>query len=93
MPLAPPASGSGHDALLALIRGAGIGGLKKVDKSQLDKPSALLQEARGEKPAAAAAPSGGAPGQPALLQDALALALNKRKTTMAGDDDDDDDEW
>lgn len=73
---------AGRDALLASIRGAGgIGALRKVDKSQLDKPSVLLQEARGESasPPAAAGNGGTAGGPPASLADALAAALNKRK--------------
>lgn len=86
---------SGRDALLASIRGAGIHSLKKVDKSQLDKPSVLLQEARGEPvstPAAPAAP-GGAPGQPASLADALAAALSSRKAKVAVSDDESDGDW
>lgn len=43
----------------------------------MEKPSVLLQEAKGEP---VSAPSGGGPpGQPATLADALSLALNKRK--------------
>lgn len=92
---------AGRDALLASIRGAGgIGALKKVDKSQLDKPSVLLQEARGE-PAAptmgGAPPPGGAgpsAGGQGSLADALAAALNKRKNRVgAHDDDDAGDDW
>lgn len=85
----------GRDALLASIRGTGgIGALKKTDKSQLEKPSVLLQEARGESPAASqisAAPA--APGQPESLADALANALNKRKDKVAASDDEDDEDW
>ncbi|KAL3229595.1 Proline-rich protein LAS17 [Nakaseomyces bracarensis] len=89
----------GRDALLASIRGAGgIGALKKVDKSQLDKPSVLLQEARGE-PVASAQPTGGAapggPGGPGgSLADALAAALNQRKNKVSASDDyDNGDDW
>lgn len=96
---APPrveTTGNGdRDALLASIRGAGIGKLKKVDKSQLEKPSVLLQEARGEPvsiPAVASAP-GGAPGQPASLADALAAALSTRKSKVAASDDESDGDW
>ena len=88
----------GRDALLASIRGAGgIGALKKVDKSQLDKPSVLLQEARGEpaqntSSSAPGGPPGGGPG--GSLADALAAALNKRKNKVgAHDDDDAADDW
>ncbi|KAI8386778.1 related to Proline-rich protein LAS17 [Nakaseomyces glabratus] len=103
----PPAPGGqineatgdpGRDALLASIRGAGgIGALRKVDKSQLDKPSVLLQEARGE-PVQTSQPTGGAgapPGGPGgSLADALAAALNQRKNKVgAGDDYDNGDDW
>ena len=86
---------AGRDALLASIRGAGIGGLKKVDKSQLDKPSVLLQEARGEPVSAppAQSPGGAAPGQPASLADALAAALSSRKAKVANSDDESDGDW
>nr|CAI6782368.1 ADM_HP1_G0048260.mRNA.1.CDS.1 [Saccharomyces cerevisiae] len=88
---------AGRDALLASIRGAGgIGALRKVDKSQLDKPSVLLQEARGESasPPAAAGNGGTAGGPPASLADALAAALNKRKTKVGAHDDmDNGDDW
>ncbi|CCH61164.1 hypothetical protein TBLA_0E01040 [Henningerozyma blattae CBS 6284] len=84
-PSLPPSSGdTGRDALLASIRSSGIGNLRKVDKSQLDKPSALLREAKGEPSPASShttgggmAPPGSAPG--GSLADALAAALNKRK--------------
>lgn len=68
--------------------------LKKTEKSQLEKPSVLLQEARGEPPNVShpsAAPS--APGQPESLADALANALDKRKGKVAASDDEDDDDW
>ncbi|EDO18191.1 hypothetical protein Kpol_543p20 [Vanderwaltozyma polyspora DSM 70294] len=90
---------SGRDALLASIRGAGgIGVLRKVDKSQLDKPSVLLQEARGEptQTSAPSAPGGGAApgGGQASLADALAAALNQRKTKVGANDDyDNGDDW
>ncbi|KAM9909966.1 hypothetical protein OXX69_004923 [Metschnikowia pulcherrima] len=70
--------------------------LKKTDKSKLEKPSVLLQEARGEPVATPSAPAGGAggAGQPETLADALASALNKRKNKVAdSDDDDDNDDW
>lgn len=83
-----------RDALLASIRGSGLGMLKKTDKSQLEKPSVLLKEAHGEPVATPASngPSGGIGGQPETLADALASALNKRKNKVADSDDDDDNE-
>lgn len=91
-----PQPDAGRDALLASIRGVGgIGALKKTDKSQLEKPSVLLLEARGE-PTPAPSSGGGAPaapGQPESLADALASALNKRKDKVAASDDEDDDDW
>lgn len=87
-----PAGDGAHDALLASIRGAGLGALKRTDKTQLEKPSVLLTEARGE-PVAPAPSSGGPPGQPESMADALAMALNKRKNKVAASDDEDDEEW
>lgn len=87
-----PAVDSSRDALLASIRGSGLGMLKKTDKTQLEKPSVLLSEARGEPtaPASLSAPT----GQPETLADALASALNKRKGKVAvSDDEDDNDDW
>lgn len=78
--------------MLASIRGAGLGSLKKVDKSQLEKPNVILQEAHGEAPAPSAAPTG-MPGQPASLADAIAAALNKRKGKVSQSDDEDDGDW
>jgi Wiskott-Aldrich syndrome protein len=90
-----PIVDSSRDALLASIRGAGgIKSLKKTDKSQLERPSVLLQEARGETPTSTqsntAAPGG---GQPATLADALSAALSQRKGKVAQSDDEDDDDW
>ncbi|CAI2026389.1 hypothetical protein SEUBUCD646_0H02230 [Saccharomyces eubayanus] len=89
---------TGRDALLASIRGAGgIGALKKVDKTQLDKPSVLLQEVRGEpatQPPVAAGNGGSSGGPQASLADALAAALNKRKNKVGATDDmDNGDDW
>lgn len=68
--------------------------LKKTDKSQLEKPSVLLNEARGEPTAPTSSQAGGGAGQPETLADALASALNKRKGKVAeSDDEDDNDEW
>lgn len=93
-PLVEATGDAGRDALLASIRGAGIGSLKKVDKTQLDKPSVLLQEARGEPVSTPSAqPTGGPPGQPASLADALAAALSNRKAKVAASDDESDGDW
>lgn len=93
-PAAPlPVVDASRGALLASIQGAGgIGALKKTDKSQLEKPSALLQEVQGGSSSGGSAPAA-APGQPASLADALASALNQRKGKVAGSDDEDDDDW
>lgn len=84
---------AGRDALLASIRGAGIGMLKKTDKSQLEKPSVLLQEAKGESPQINSNSDTSVNAPPASLADALASALNKRKEKVAQSDDEDDDDW
>ncbi|KAK5961456.1 actin-binding protein LAS17 PWA37_001317 [Arxiozyma heterogenica] len=91
---------AGRDALLASIRGAGgIKSLRKVDKSQLDRPSVLLQEARGETVATSntgneTASSNMGAGGPPSLADALAAALNKRKNKVGVHEDDDvGDDW
>ena len=83
---------TGRDALLASIRGAGLGSLRKVDKAQLDKPSVLLSEARGEP--IQPAPKTASNGAPASMADALAAALNKRKAKVNTNDDyDNGDDW
>lgn len=91
---------AGRDALLASIRGAGgIKSLRKVDKSQLDRPSVLLQEARGETVATSntgneTVSSNMGAGGPPSLADALAAALNKRKNKVGVHEDDDaGDDW
>lgn len=92
-PTAPlPQVDSGRDALLASIRGAGVGSLRKTDKSQLDKPSVILQEQKGEAPPPS---SGGAPGGGGgSLADALAAALSNRKNKVSkSDDESDGEEW
>lgn len=91
-PTAPlPQVDSGRDALLSSIRGAGIGSLRKTDKSQLDKPSVILQEQKGEAPPPSTSTPGGGGGS---LADALAVALNKRKTKVSkSDDESDGEEW
>lgn len=70
--------------------------MKKVDKSQLDKPSVLLQEQRGELPvtsnntggvgAGVGAGAGAGAGAGGSLQDALAAALNSRKQKVSNSD-------
>ncbi|AGO11963.1 AaceriAGR285Wp [[Ashbya] aceris (nom. inval.)] len=97
--LAPPAAeatgGAGRDALLASIRNAGgVQALRKVDKSQLDKPSVLLQEAHGKAPASTSQAITPAATGGNSLADALAAALDKRKNRVAQHDDDDNaDDW
>lgn len=89
-----PQVDGGRDALLASIRNSGLGSLKKVDKSQLDKPSILLSEAKGEKPAVSnSGPTGGAPGGQNSLADALAAALSARKEKVGHSDNSDNEEW
>ncbi len=86
-----PTPDGGRDALLASIQSAGgLKALKKVDKSQLDRPTVLLQEAKGEAPKT----TSGAPGQPTSLADALSAALNQRKNKVSrSDDEESDDDW
>lgn len=81
----------GRDALLASIRNAGgVKALKKSDKSALEKPSVILQEARGETPSTPASAGAGGGGS---LADVLAQALNERKNKVAQSDDESDGEW
>lgn len=85
---------SGRDALLASIRGAGgIGALRKVDKSQLDRPSVLLQEAHGQPAQPTTNSSGPPPPGGGSLADALAAALSQRKAKVGSDDYDNGDDW
>ncbi|CAH6721093.1 proline-rich protein Las17p [[Candida] jaroonii] len=88
-----PAPDSSRDALLASIRGAGIGSLKKTDKSNLERPNVILQEAKGEKvDIPSAAPPGN--GAPVNFADAIQNALNQRKAKVSrSDDEDDGDDW
>ncbi|RLV91569.1 Proline-rich protein LAS17 [Spathaspora sp. JA1] len=92
-PVVEATGDAGRDALLASIRGSGLGQLKKVDKSQLEKPSVLLSEARGETPSSPPAAAGPGGGQPGSLADALSAALSKRKGKVANSDNEDDDDW
>ena len=85
---------------MASIRGAGgIKSLRKVDKSQLDRPSVLLQEAKGQSPSVtgtgnnSGAVGAGPAGPGASLADALAAALDKRKHRLGGAEDDAGDDW
>ena len=85
---------SGRDALLASIRGAGgIGALRKVDKSQLDRPSVLLQAAHGQPAQPTTNSSGPPPPGGGSLADALAAALSQRKAKVGSDDYDNGDDW
>ncbi|KAH3671204.1 hypothetical protein WICMUC_004721 [Wickerhamomyces mucosus] len=86
-----------RDALLASIRGAGgVESLKKVDKSQLDRPSIILREQRGEisTNTTGSSPSTGAPSNGGSLADAIQAALNSRKNKVSrSDDESDGEEW
>nr|AAN28957.1 Wal1 protein [Eremothecium gossypii] len=94
-PAAEATGDTGRDALLASIRSAGgVQALRKVDKSQLDKPSVLLQEAHGKAPASTSQAMTPAATGGNSLADALAAALDKRKNRVAQHDDDDNaDDW
>lgn len=94
MPAAAPApmpgADAGRSALLASIQGSSMGQLRKIDKTHLDKPSIILQEAKGDVPKA---PPVGAQGN-ATMASALAAALSARKGKVAGSDDEEsDEEW
>lgn len=95
VPALPSGGGADRDALLSSIRGAGIGSLRKVDKSQLDRPSVILQESQGGKSTSTAGASSAAPiGGSGSLADALAAALNNRKAKVSkSDDESDNDDW
>ena len=91
----PPVDTS-RDALLASIRGAGgILSLKTTDKSNLERPNVILQESKGEKVDIPSSQPSGPPGASGgSLADALASALNQRKTKVSrSDDEDDGDDW
>ncbi|KAK9369421.1 hypothetical protein V1509DRAFT_652535 [Lipomyces kononenkoae] len=78
----PPGTGDGRDALMASIRGSGgVSHLKRVDKSQLERPLDVSHNGTSEASRASGAST---PGNNASLQDALAVALSKRKTRVAG---------
>lgn len=96
-PPGPPPAGApagvpdaGRSALLASIQHSSIGQLRKIDKTHLDKPSVILQEAKGDVPKA---PPVGAQGN-ASMASALAAALSARKGKVAGSDNEEsDEEW
>lgn len=98
---APPSSNGGDNGeppsmlsndLLSSITQAGIGSLKKVDKTHLERPSVIQQEARGETPRA---PAGAPPGGGGDLAGALAAALSARKSKVTASDDEaeNEDDW
>ncbi|KAK9456753.1 hypothetical protein V1511DRAFT_495211 [Dipodascopsis uninucleata] len=89
---APDTNIDGRDALMASIRGAGLGQLKKVDKTHLNQP---LVVSTGNGPSKSSTPAPDSSGPGGSLQDAISAALNKRKTRVAGSDDEDEgrDEW
>ncbi|ODV97440.1 hypothetical protein PACTADRAFT_49151 [Pachysolen tannophilus NRRL Y-2460] len=89
---------SNRDALLNSIQQAGIGSLRKVDKSQLDKPSVILQEGKGESVSLNNNTNGGggttgSPAQQGNLADAISAALAKRKNKVSNSDAEDNDDW
>ncbi|KAH3675760.1 hypothetical protein WICPIJ_009285 [Wickerhamomyces pijperi] len=90
----PQMGGGGRDDLLASIRNAGgIGSLKKVDKSQLDRPSVILREGQQSNNRSSGATSAG-PGAGGSLADAIQAALNSRKSKVSrSDDESDGEEW
>ncbi|ODV59029.1 actin-binding protein LAS17 [Ascoidea rubescens DSM 1968] len=83
-----------RDALLASIRNAGgLKSLKKIEKSNLEKPSVLLTETKGGNKSlnSNANPNPNSNSDPqASLADALSVALNKRKQRVSKYNDDDD---
>ncbi|KAK9373155.1 uncharacterized protein V1513DRAFT_383134 [Lipomyces chichibuensis] len=77
-----PAAGGERNALMASIRGSGgVGHLKSVDKSHLERSLVISQPSTSDTSRGSGADT---PGNNANLQDALAAALSKRKTRVAG---------
>ncbi|KAI4604208.1 hypothetical protein KJ359_000339 [Pestalotiopsis sp. 9143b] len=93
---AAPAADSGRSAMLAGIQKAGgVGGLKKVDRSQINDRSAALPSGSDTGPHGSGLPPAGVtPGGAPNMADALAAALQKRKQKVGDSDDEgDDDDW
>ncbi|KAK9451186.1 uncharacterized protein V1518DRAFT_412777 [Limtongia smithiae] len=92
-PMAAGGDGDSRGALMDAIRhSGGIGGLKKVDKTQLEKPLIIPGAAsNGRSNGGGAGGAGG--GDDGNLQNAIAAALSKRKQKVAGNGDDYRDEW
>ncbi|GAA5824313.1 hypothetical protein JCM5353_007018 [Sporobolomyces roseus] len=99
-----PAGQDGRSNLLASIQGAGIGGLKKTDKTAIETDRSLVAlgvvggAAAGGTAAAVASSSGGGgddAGGGGDLASALAAALSQRKGNMGDSDEEEesDDEW
>lgn len=81
-----------RDNLLASIREAGgISSLRKINKSQLEKKSVLLNETHAEASQHKMNASGA--GTSISLSNALAAALHKRKTKLGRDGDEHNDDW
>ncbi|EGX90122.1 WASP-like pretein las17p [Cordyceps militaris CM01] len=95
-PALPKAEGSRAAMLGDIQKTGGIGGLKKVDRSEIRDRSAV-QVGGGDSGgggAGSAAAAGAGAGAGGGMADALAAALQKRKDKVAkSDDEDDDDEW
>lgn len=92
-----PVVGGGRDDLLASIRNAGgVGSLKKVDKSQLDRPSVILSEGKGKNTSSNSSNGGLNNGNTTggSLADAIQAALNSRKSKVSrSDDESDGEDW
>ncbi|TGJ75304.1 hypothetical protein E0Z10_g11021, partial [Xylaria hypoxylon] len=92
-----PSTNLGRSAMLDGIQKAGgIGALKKVDRTQIrDRSAATVGGSDTGPHGSGLPPAGVAPGGPGgSMADALAEALNKRKTRVRDSDDEkSDDEW
>ncbi|SPO00063.1 related to component of actin cortical patches LAS17 [Cephalotrichum gorgonifer] len=96
VPPAAVASDPGRAGLLESIqKTGGIGGLKKVDRSQIRDRSAVAIGGTDSGPHGSGLPPAGvSSGGQATMADALAAALQKRKGKVSkSDDEDDDDDW
>ncbi|BGP19598.1 hypothetical protein JCM10213_002861 [Rhodosporidiobolus nylandii] len=104
-PSAPPPAAGGQDsrgALLASIQGAGIGGLRKTDKSAIENAGSLASMgiaagvvgaggAAATAAAISAAPPAGGDSGGGDLASALAAALSQRKGNMGDSDEEGED--
>ncbi|CAI5756203.1 unnamed protein product [Candida verbasci] len=83
---------AGRDALLASIRGSGLGSLKKTNNLQ-EQENRIKPNVAGTTSTASNSSAPPDNGNNASLADALASALNKRKGKVRQSDDEDDEEW